>query len=117
MHAVRMPVRGIAVPMVAGRSAGAIVVSSNVSRLLKSARADAFVRFRELVGELRVLTSAFPELGDAFDAEELPIWFILRRDSPSGRAGPSKPSERTAIIPTRAASRLVKKGGTGRKGG
>jgi hypothetical protein len=116
MHAVRMPVRGIAVPMVAGRSAGAIVVSSNVSRLLKGARADAMAKFRELVGELR-LTSAFPELGDAFDAEELPIWFILRRDSRSGRAGTAKPGEHTAIIPTRAASRLVKKGVTARKDG
>ncbi len=107
MLAVRTLVRGPAVPIVTGRSAGAIVVSTNVSQLLKDARADARARCRQLVSELRVLASAFPELGDAFDAEELPIWFILKRDSPSGRAGISRPSERTVAIPTRAASRLV----------
>lgn len=117
MLAVRTLVRGTAVRMVTGRFAGAIVVSTDVSQLLKGARTDAMARFRELVTELRVLASGFPELGNAFDAEELPIWFILKRDAPSGRARISRHGARTATTPTRAATRRSKKGGTGRKSG
>jgi len=39
----------------------------------------ARARFHELVGELRRLTVAFPELHEAADEDELPIRFLLRR--------------------------------------
>ncbi len=33
-----------------------------------------------LLDEIQLLTTAFPDLRDAFDADELPIAFILERD-------------------------------------
>ena len=33
-----------------------------------------------LLDEIRLLTTGFPDLRDAFDADELPIAFILERD-------------------------------------
>ena len=46
----------------------------------------ATARLRQLRDEFRILTSAFPDLRDAFDPDELPIDFILKRDAPSGPA-------------------------------
>ena len=37
--------------------------------------------WRQLADEFRLLMRAFPDLRDAFDPDELPIDFILRRDS------------------------------------
>lgn len=34
----------------------------------------------QLLDEIRLLTTAIPDLRDAFDADELPIAFILERD-------------------------------------
>jgi len=50
-----------------------------VLRSLDSAKRNAEARFRELVDELRLLTVAFPHLREAFDPEELPASFLLRR--------------------------------------
>jgi hypothetical protein len=36
---------------------------------------------RQLVDKIRILMVSFPDLRDAFDADELPIAFILKRDS------------------------------------
>ena len=44
-------------------------------------RIAAALRLRQLLDEVHLLTSAFPDLRDAFDPDELPIEFILRRDS------------------------------------
>jgi len=46
--------------------------------ILELAKRGAEARFRELVDELRLLTVAFPHLRDSFDADELPVNFILR---------------------------------------
>jgi hypothetical protein len=35
-----------------------------------------------LLDEIQLLLVAFPQLRDAFDADELPIAFILKRDAP-----------------------------------
>jgi hypothetical protein len=48
-------------------------------RTLEIARRNAEARFRELVDELRLLTVAFPHLREAFDPEELPVSFLLKR--------------------------------------
>lgn len=47
----------------------------------------AAFRFRQLVDELKMLVGAFPDLRDAFDPDELPLEFILRRDSQPGPLG------------------------------
>ena len=41
----------------------------------------AAFRLRHLLDEFHLLTASFPHLQDAFDADELPLAFILRRDS------------------------------------
>jgi hypothetical protein len=46
-------------------------------------RRAAAIRLRRLIDEVRLLTSAFPDLRDAFDPDELPIDFILKRDAQS----------------------------------
>jgi hypothetical protein len=52
--------------------------SKDIVRVTKS---RAALRLRQLLDELRVLMGAFPDLHDAFDADELPLAFILKRDS------------------------------------
>jgi hypothetical protein len=48
---------------------------------LHTARPTA-ITFRSLAGQLDVLlVGTFPDLRDAFDADELPLEFILKRDS------------------------------------
>lgn len=51
------------------------------SRILESARRTAELRFRDLLQEARLLLQLFPDLRDAFDADELPISFIVARGS------------------------------------
>jgi hypothetical protein len=41
----------------------------------------AAVSLRHLLDEFHLLMASFPDLQDAFDADELPLAFILRRDS------------------------------------
>ena len=55
------------------------------SHTVERARRGAALRFRELVYELNVLLSAFPDLRDAFDADELPVSFIVTRDARRAR--------------------------------
>ena len=43
-------------------------------------RAAAF-KLRQLWDELAMLMGSFPDLRDAFDPDELPLEFILKRDS------------------------------------
>ena len=54
------------------------------------------VKLRRLLDELRLLTASFPDLRDAFDPDELPLAFILERDSTrmersSGRTWVARP--------------------------
>jgi hypothetical protein len=51
------------------------------SHILESARRNAELRFRDLLQEARLLLQLFPDLRDAFDADELPISFIVARGS------------------------------------
>jgi endonuclease/exonuclease/phosphatase (EEP) superfamily protein YafD len=63
-------------------------------------RRAAAIRLRRLIDEVRLLTSAFPDLRDAFDPDELPIDFILKRDAQAKRA----------VTPNSAASALAAAG-------
>ena len=51
------------------------------SFILESATRNAELRFRDLLQEARLLLQLFPDLRDAFDADELPIAFIVARGS------------------------------------
>ena len=47
----------------------------------------AAFRLRHLMDEFRLLSASFPDLRHAFDADDLPLAFILRRDSRRAKAG------------------------------
>ena len=76
-------------------------------------RGAAF-RVRQLLDELHLLMGSFPDLHDAFDADELPLAFILRRDSRLMKGSPEpreqfspRPNDpvRRRTTPSRAQSR------------
>jgi hypothetical protein len=48
---------------------------------MKLTKRRAAFRLRHLLDEFRLLMASFPDLQDSFDADELPLAFILRRDS------------------------------------
>jgi hypothetical protein len=49
------------------------------ARRAPAARSKAEARFRELLDELKLLTVAFPHLREAYDPEDLPVAFLLKR--------------------------------------
>jgi hypothetical protein len=51
------------------------------SPMMQLTRRGAAFRLRQLLDEFHLLMASFPDLGDAFDADELPLAFILWRDS------------------------------------
>ena len=48
---------------------------------LQVVKRAAALRLRRLWDKLAILTASFPDLRDAFDPDELPLEFILKRDS------------------------------------
>ena len=52
--------------------------------ILELAKRGAAIRLRELANEVELLLDLFPDLGDAFDPDELPVSFIVRTEA--GRA-------------------------------
>ena len=52
----------------------------------------AETRFHALVDELRLLTMDFPHLKEAYDADDLPIPFLLKRGA--ARAAAAKTSKK-----------------------
>jgi hypothetical protein len=54
------------------------------AHLYELAKRGAEVRLRELVQEARNVIDLFPHLRDAYDRDELPVSFIIKRDA--GRA-------------------------------
>jgi len=56
-------------------------MDKHVSHLLELGKRGAERRFAELMNEVSVLFASFPQLSDAFDADELPVSFIIKRDS------------------------------------
>jgi hypothetical protein len=60
-------------------SVSEVPVTGSRPRALETAKLNAEARFRELMDELRLLTVAFPHLREAFDPEDLPISFLLKR--------------------------------------
>jgi hypothetical protein len=64
-------------------------------RTLEVAKRNAEARFRELVDELRLLTVAFPHLREAFDPEELPISFLLKRGADQAAKRPGRSGKRS----------------------
>ena len=61
---------------------GRIIMNKHSSQLLQLTRRRAGFTLHQLIDEIQLLTVAFPDLRDAFDADELPIAFILKRGAP-----------------------------------
>ena len=79
------------------------------SHMLDLAKRDAALRLRELANELHLLLIAFPDLHDAFDADELPVSFIVRRDARCARAKAVRRQKPMSPAARRAVSGRVKK--------
>jgi hypothetical protein len=76
----------------------------------------AAFRLRQLLDEFHLLLSSFPDLQDAFDPDELPLEFILRRDSQltdDGVKSSTTPSQRVsnAVHQRSISSRAQSRGG------
>lgn len=92
-------------------------MGKNFSRLLQLGRRGAERRFGELINELSFLFTSFPHLSDAFDADGLPLSFIIKRDAGDASV---KSSRRHTSAQTEATSRVarqLKNGGTMRRRG
>ena len=60
----------------------------------------AEARFHALVDELKLLTLAFPHLKEAYDADDLPIPFLLKRGAARAAAATKrKKTKKTASSP------------------
>lgn len=86
--------------------------SSPVMQLTKR---RAALRLRQLLDEFQLLMGAFPDLHDAFDPDELPLAFILKRDSrlTQADAEPSKrfsPGANTRVRPRTMSPRTQSRG-------
>jgi hypothetical protein len=57
-------------------------MNKHSSQLLQLITRRAGFTLHQLIDEIQLLTAAFPDLRDAFDADDLPIAFILKRDAP-----------------------------------
>jgi hypothetical protein len=62
------------------------------AHLYELAKRGAEVRLRELIQEAKNVIDLFPHLRDAYDRDELPVSFIIRRDA--GRAARKNASRR-----------------------
>jgi hypothetical protein len=58
----------------------------------------AALRFRQLLGEISMLLGPFPDLRDAFDPDDLPIAFILKRDSVRSQPQFRRPERTSAHV-------------------
>ena len=62
-------------------------MTNNFSHYLQIPKKAAAFRIRQLLDQFAVLVAAFPDLRDAFDPDELPPEYILKRDSQAETVG------------------------------
>ena len=91
-----------------------IIMDKNFSHLLQLGRRGAERRFGELINELRFLFTSFPHLSDAFDADGLPLSFIIKRDARDARVSRHRSAQ--TVVTTRV-TRHLKNDGTMRRRG
>ena len=87
------------------------------SHLLELGKRGAERRFRELMNELSFLIGSFPHLNDAFDADELPVSFIIRRDSRGAQVRMVRREKTRALAATAVVKRHMNKDGIRRRPG
>jgi len=84
-------------------------MAKHSSRILELAKRGAALRIREVANELDALLHAFPDLHDAFDADELPVSFIMRRDARRARAKGVRRQKPMSAAAKRAVSQRMTK--------
>ena len=78
------------------------------AHLYELAKVGAETQFQDLVHEARLLLQLFPHLGDSFDKDELPISFIVAKDSGQLKRSGRK-RKRMSAAARRAVSARTKK--------
>jgi hypothetical protein len=84
-------------------------MAKHSSHILDLAKRGAEARLQDLAMEAKLLIELFPHLKDSFDRDELPISFIVKRDSErltKGRAGRRR---RLSAAARKAVSQRMKK--------
>ena len=74
-------------------------MQQHASPVMQLAKRRTAIRLRHLLDEVQVLMASFPDLEDAVDADELPLPFIIRRDSRLTQAGPQNRREHRKQMP------------------
>jgi hypothetical protein len=85
--------------------------------ILELAKRGAALRLRELLNELDLLLGLFPDLRDAFDAEELPVSFIVKRDASRAEAKAVRRQKPLSVAARDALSRRMKQQWAERRAG
>jgi len=84
-------------------------MANHPSHMLELAKRGAALRLRGLANELHTLLIAFPDLHDSFDADELPVSFIVRRGARRARSNAVRRQKPMSAAARRAVSRRKKK--------
>jgi hypothetical protein len=93
-----------------------ITMDKQFCHLLQLGRRGAERRLGALMNELSFLCASFPHLSDAFDADDLPLPFIIKRDARDARRKTSRRHRSARVVTTRV-TRHLKHDGTMRRRG
>ena len=94
-----------------------IIMDKQFSHLLQLGRRGAERRFGALMNELAFLFASFPHLADAFDADDLPLPFIIKRDARDARVKTSRRHRTAQTVVTTRVTRHLKNGDAMRRRG
>ena len=87
------------------------------SHLLQLGRRGAERRLGALMNDLSSLLASFPHLSDAFDTDDLPLPFIIKRDARDARMKTSRRHRSAQTVVTTGVTRHRKNDGTMRRRG
>src|SRR5437016_9500688 len=96
----------------ASRASIEITMDKQFTHCLQLGRRGAERRFGELMNELSFLFASFPHLSEAFEADELPLSFIIKRDARDARAKTSRRYRSTQTSVTTRGARRPKNHGS-----
>jgi uncharacterized protein (DUF2461 family) len=99
------------------RAAIEITMDKKFSHLLQLGRRGAERRFGALMNELTFLFASLPHLSDAFDADDLPLPFIIKRDARDARVKTSRRHRSAQTVAATRVTRHLKDDGTMRRHG
>jgi hypothetical protein len=92
-------------------------MSERSPHLADLTRHGAALRLREIAHELHLLLELFPDIEDAFDDDELPVSFIVKRDAWAAREASRVPDQATRAAARGAVARRMKQAWTERRAG